>query len=197
MLIAILILVIGSISYYTIYNKSLEKKENFLLKDTNIGKLLRDKPKTIILYSPAFKNNTRIPDRYTCTGKDVSPPLLILDLPTNTKSLVILMVDPDAPSGIFYHWLLYNIPPNTSKLPENIPKTKITNYGYQGINSFGKIGYNGPCPPKGHGTHHYYIIVLALDTKPDIPPGADISLLLDKIKEHVLAYRYIIGTYSR
>ncbi len=197
-LIIAIILIIGFIVYYTFYySQSQEKRERFFFKGTSIGEVLRDRPNTIVLYSPAFKNNTRIPDKYTCTGEDVSPPIVILDLPANTKSLVILMVDPDAPSGIFYHWLLYNIPPKTSKLPENIPKTKITKYGYQGINSFGKIGYNGPCPPIGHGTHHYYIIVLALDTKLDLSPGIDAATLLNSVKGHVIAYGYIIGTYSR
>ncbi len=188
------IVLIEAVMYY---HQGEVREEHFLLKGSPIGELLKDKPATIMVYSPAFENNTRIPDKYTCIGLDVSPPLRILNLPGNTESLVIIMADPDAPSGVFYHWLLYSIPKNITELPENIPKTKITKYGYQGLNSFNEIGYNGPCPPKGHGTHHYYIIVIALDTKPDIPSGASISELLNEIKDHIVAYGYTIGTYNR
>ena len=187
-------IVVGSIYYY---KKSSITKTHFPFEDSDLAKILENRPATIMIYSPAFENNTRIPDKYTCMGLDVSLPLKILNIPKNTKSLVIIMADPDAPSGVFYHWLIYRIPQNISELPENIPKSKITKYGYQGLNSFNKIGYNGPCPPIGHGAHHYYIIVIALDTNPNIPPGASISLLIEKIKGHVLAYGYIIGIYSR
>ncbi|WP_456479831.1 YbhB/YbcL family Raf kinase inhibitor-like protein [Nautilia sp.] len=148
------------------------------------------------IYSPAFKNNSFIPKKYTCEGADVSIPLIIKNIPKNTKSLALIMQDPDAPFGVFTHWILYNIPLNTSEIPENLPKTPLTKFGFQGINSFGKIGYGGPCPPPGK-PHHYIITAIALNKNIDLKPGLTIQKFLDKIRIYVRGYAQYIGLYKR
>ncbi len=147
--------------------------------------------------SPAFKHGDRIPDKYTCVGPDVSPPLIIKGVPEDATELALVMYDPDAPGGVFYHWLLYSIPRDTSELPENVPKDETTVYGVQGRNDFGRIGYGGPCPPRGHGTHHYYFLVLALESEIGLGPGAAPRGFLQSIEGKVLAYGVLMGTYSR
>ena len=147
--------------------------------------------------SPAFDFGEKIPPKYTCDGEDVSPPLVISNVPSEAVSLVIVMYDPDAPGGTFYHWIMYNIDAGNITLPENIPPEPITQYGLQGINDFNKIGYGGACPPPGLGTHRYYILVLALDTKLDLPPGAGKEDVLNALKDHVIAYGYYMGIYGR
>ena len=162
-----------------------------------IKELTEGKPKTIEIWCPAFEYGSKIPVEYTCDGEDISIPLRINDIPEDTKSLLIIMYDPDAPLGTFYHWILYNVPPDTLEIPEDIPKTPITDYGMQGRNDFGKIGYGGPCPPKGHGSHRYFFVVVALDIELDLPPGASLSDIVNAAKDHVLAYGEYMGVYNR
>ncbi len=141
--------------------------------------------------SPAFKNKQSIPAKYTCDGKNISPPLEINDLPENTKSLVLISDDPDAPAGTWIHWTVWNINPRTRKIPEaNIPQGAV-----QGITSFGTSGYGGPCPPSG--SHRYFFKVYALDTKLDLDSSAKIEDLESAIKGHVLDKAELIGTYER
>ncbi len=147
--------------------------------------------------SPVFNNGERIPDKYTCMGKDVSPPLTIENIPKDTVELALIMYDPDAPIGIFYHWLLYAIPPDKNNLPEAIPREETTEYGVQGINDFGNIGYGGPCPPPGHGVHRYYFLVVALKEEIGLAPGANAREVLDAISGKVIGYGVLYGTYSR
>ncbi|GAB6073646.1 YbhB/YbcL family Raf kinase inhibitor-like protein [Nautilia lithotrophica] len=148
------------------------------------------------IFSPAFKNNAFIPKKYTCDGLNISIPLIIKNIPKNTKSLAVIMQDPDAPFGVFTHWILYNIPLKISKIPENLPKTEITNFGLQGINDFNKIGYGGPCPPPGK-PHHYIITAIALNKNIDLKPGLTIKEFLDKIKTNIISYTQYIGLYKR
>lgn len=152
--------------------------------------------KTFKLTSPVFSDNGVIPRKYTCDGEDVSPPLRWSGAPPETKSYVLIVYDPDAPKGTFYHWLLYNIPANLNSLPEGIPKIPKTEYGLQGINDFGTVGYGGPCPPTG-STHHYVFVLLALDTKLSISSGARIGDLLKAVNGHVIAYAKLTGVYGR
>lgn len=147
--------------------------------------------------SPAFKHGERIPVKYTCDGEDVSPPIKIENVPSNTAELVLIMYDPDAPIGIFYHWLLYDIPPDTGELPENIPKEDEIEYGVQGINDFGRVGYGGPCPPKGHGRHRYYFLVLALREESGLTAGARSSDVIEAVKGKIVGYGVLMGVYSR
>lgn len=148
---------------------------------------------------PAFKYGERIPRKYTCDDVDVSPPLQWSSAPPGTKSLVLIMEDPDAPIGTFTHWVLYNIPPDRTDLPENVPKTPVVEgIGVQGINDFGRVGYGGPCPPRGHGPHRYFFRLYALNTVPNIKQRASKDEVLRIIKNNIIGTaEYMGGTYSR
>jgi Raf kinase inhibitor-like YbhB/YbcL family protein len=146
--------------------------------------------------SLSLKENESIPTKYTRDGDNLSPPLNWSGIPNETKSLAIIMYDPDAPSGVFYHWVLYNIPKNIDSIPEGIQKSPITPYGYQGINSYNILGYDGPSPPKG-STHRYIFLVLALDTQLALGPNAYYSEVLSSIKGHVIAYAKLTCLYKR
>lgn len=138
--------------------------------------------------SPAFKNNDFIPVKYTCDGDDVNPPLKIEGIPKETKSLVLIVDDPDAPMGTWVHWVVWNISP-TEKIEENsVP-------GVEGLNDFDKHSYGGPCPPSG--THRYFFKVYALDTKLDIKTNSRKEGVERATKEHILAKGEIVGIYSR
>ena len=117
-------------------------------------------------------------------------------VPEQAQSLALIAEDPDAPGGVFTHWLLYNIPPGVKELPEDVRRDEtLPNGARQGINDFGKIGYGGPCPPGG--THRYYFKLYALDTLLDLKPGATKEQLLDAIQGHLLAETEVMGKYSR
>jgi hypothetical protein len=157
---------------------------------------------TFSLTSAAFKQNERIPVRYTGEGADVSPPLEWSDPPAGTQSLALICADPDAPIGTWDHWVLWNLPPDRRSLPENIMKFEIPpdlGSARQGRNSWpsANIGYRGPMPPPGHGTHHYQFTLYALDTVLDLPPGADKRALMAAMKGHLLGKATLTGVYSR
>lgn len=140
--------------------------------------------------SSAFQGGANIPSKFSCDGANSSPPLQISDVPSEAKSLVLIVDDPDAPSGLFTHWAVWNISPQTSTIAEgSVPK------GVQGTNDFGKSGYGGPCPPSG--THRYYFKIFALDRELDLPFGAKRSQLDAAIKAHVIAQGELMGRYSR
>jgi Raf kinase inhibitor-like YbhB/YbcL family protein len=140
--------------------------------------------------SSAFQDGANIPSKFTCDGADTSPPLQIADIPSEAKSLALIVDDPDAPSGLFTHWLVWNIPRQTNAVGEgSTPK------GVQGTNDFGKSGYGGPCPPSG--THRYYFKILALDRELDLPFGAKRGQVDAAIKGHVVAQGELMGRYSR
>jgi Raf kinase inhibitor-like YbhB/YbcL family protein len=140
--------------------------------------------------SSAFQEGANIPSKFTCDGSDASPPLQIADVPLDAKSLALIVDDPDAPSGLFTHWMVWNILPQTGAIGEgSTPK------GVQGANDFGKSGYGGPCPPSG--THRYYFKIFALDRKLDLPFGARRGQLDAAMKGHVLAQGELMGRYSR
>ncbi len=154
------------------------------------------KEATMRIYSPAFDLGGMIPVRYTCDGEDISLPLEIEGLPAGTKSVAIVMEDPDAPVGLFTHWLIYDIPPTIAELPEGIPPAPNLSQGIkQGRNDFGNIGYGGPCPPGG--THRYFIKAYALDTYLDAPAGLDRAELLRLIAPHVIGEAEYMGVYAR
>ena len=145
--------------------------------------------------SAVFKEGEPIPRPYTCQGINISPPLEWTATP-EAKTLAIIANDPDAPSGAWTHWLVYNLPAATMGLIENMPaQEKVAGGGAQGKNDFGKIGYDGPCPPSG--THHYFFKVYALDTELSIKPGATKDQFLKAIEGHILAQGQLMGTYSR
>lgn len=152
--------------------------------------------KSMKLVSSAFENNRLIPPQYTCDGADISPPLSWEDVPDQTQSLALIVDDPDAPIKIFVHWLVYDLPPTSRQLPEQISQEKtIKNGGAQGKNDFNKLGYGGPCPPSG--THRYIFQIYALDKKLNLPPGASKAQLIGAMDGHILAKGELIGRYQR
>lgn len=148
--------------------------------------------------SPAFKSGDVIPKRYTCDGENISPPLVWLGYPKEAKSFVLIVDDPDAPAGTFTHWVVYDIPINEPSLKENFPKDGQVGSVKQGMNDFGKIGYGGPCPPKGHGYHRYFFRIYALNIESlGLPPGATRKQVESKMKGHILSEGYTMGRYRR
>ena len=144
--------------------------------------------KELTVKSPAFENNKLIPSKYTCDGEEVSPPLIVEGIPEKTKSLALIMEDPDAPAGLFIHWLVWNIPP-TDKIQENsVP-------GTEGLNTNKKNSYHGPCPPGG--THRYYFKVYALDTHLNLSAFSEKEVLENAMQNHILAHGELIGLYRR
>lgn len=144
----------------------------------------------------AFRDGGPIPKKSTCDGPDVSPALSWSDPPAGTKSLAIIADDPDAPGGTWVHWVLYDLPADTRKLPEGVAKDReLPNGALQGRNDFGKIGYNGPCPPRG-STHRYFFKLYALDSKTGLKAGATKSDLEHAMNGHILAQAQFIGKYQ-
>jgi Raf kinase inhibitor-like YbhB/YbcL family protein len=143
---------------------------------------------TLTVSSPAFRYEGMIPSKYTCDGESINPPLQIDQIPEETKTLAIIMEDPDAPKGTYDHWLLWNISPKNRISENSIP-------GISGINSSGKTGYHAPCPPSG--SHRYYFHVYALDSALDIEAGANREVLQKAMKTHILAKGTLMGHYQR
>ena len=155
---------------------------------------------TFSLTSSAFGLNERIPPKYTGEGADVSPPLAWGEPPAAAQTLALICDDPDAPRGTWDHWLIWNIPGSLRALPEGISKKDSPPEvagAVQGSNSWPKVGYNGPLPPPGHGTHHYHFTLYALNKTLDLKPGANKKALLAAMKGHVLAEGKLTGIYSR
>lgn len=148
--------------------------------------------------SAAFNPGEPIPARYTCDGEDISPSLAWEGQPENTASFVLIVDDPDAPRGVFTHWVVYDIPPNVNELPEAVTATdRLENGGIQGRNSWNKLGYNGPCPPAGPA-HHYHFKLYAMDVPTlTLNPGQSKDRLLNAMQGHILAQTEVIGTYQR
>lgn len=141
------------------------------------------------LTSPAFKNNQEIPAEYTCDGNDVNPPLVIAGVPEGTKTLALIVDDPDAPNGDWVHWVVYNIPPATLEIKTN----SIS--GTEGPNSGDTIHYGGPCPPSG--VHRYFFKLYAVDTTFPVTSKMNKYDLLKAMNGHILAETNLIGVYKR
>jgi len=145
----------------------------------------------------AFADGQPIPKRFTCSGDNSSPELTFESIPTDAKSLALIMDDPDAPSGTFVHWVVYNIPPTLTGLPEKLAAdARLSGVGSQGPTSFGRAGYGGPCPPVGK-VHHYYFKLYAINLEPTLQPGLDRNALLKQMEGHILAQAQWMGTYQR
>ena len=145
------------------------------------------------LASRAFENGGRIPDRFTCDGDNEMPPLEWTGVPPEARSLALVCSDPDAPSGTFHHWAVYDIPPDVRHLPER------TRAGMrEAVNDFGRTGYDGPCPPRGHGSHRYYFRLYALDVPTlGLDPKARCPEVERLARRHALAEAALIGLYGR
>ncbi len=148
------------------------------------------------LFSPAFQDKSPIPDKYTCDGRDISIPLNWQDIPAEAQTLALIMDDPDAPGGTWVHWVIYNIPANCPGLPEGQAGIQILPDGsLQGLNSWKRIGYGGPCPPGG--THRYFFKLYALHQMPPPAPGLTKMELLESLQGHIIEQVEIYGTYRR
>ncbi|MBF6559171.1 MAG: YbhB/YbcL family Raf kinase inhibitor-like protein [Candidatus Binataceae bacterium] len=151
----------------------------------------------LLIHSSGFDANAPIPAVYTCSGENKSPGLTWTEGPSDTASFALLVEDPDAPGGIFIHWVVYNLPARRTVLPAGVAiAPTIAGGGVQGMNQRGEIGYHGPCPPPGRA-HHYNFRLYALDTTLDLKPGVDAATLKRAMAGHVLARGDLIGTFAR
>ncbi|HUX12612.1 MAG TPA: YbhB/YbcL family Raf kinase inhibitor-like protein, partial [Spirochaetia bacterium] len=150
----------------------------------------------MVITSKAFENQHAIPAEYSCHGQDVSPALRWEDVPSETKSLALIVDDPDAPMGTWVHWVVYNIPVDRTAFERAVPKTERLQDGtFQGKGSNGRIGYAGPCPPSG--THRYFFKLYALDAQLSLRPGATKEQLLSAMQGHILQQSELVGTFSK
>jgi hypothetical protein len=150
----------------------------------------------IHITSPVFEDGGIIPKKYTCDDLDMSPPIEWSNVPEGTKTISIVCDDPDAPMKTWVHWVIFNIPGDVTRLPENVPPEKeLENGAKQGMNDFYKVGYGGPCPPSG--MHRYFFKIYALDITLDLPSGVSKSHLMIAMEGHVLSESHLMGTYTR
>jgi Raf kinase inhibitor-like YbhB/YbcL family protein len=145
--------------------------------------------KELSIKSPAFEHGKLIPKKYSCDGQDINPPLTIEGIPKEAKTLVLAVDDPDAPSGTFDHWIVWNIPASASKIGEN------TVPGTEGMNSARQQGYMGPCPPSG--THRYFFKVYALDAELSLGASSRKKDVEKAMQGHILAKGELVGLYRR
>jgi len=146
----------------------------------------------LTLTSDAFQNGQPIPAQFTCDGADRTPALKWDEPPAGTKSFALVIDDPDAPSGTFRHWGVFDIPASARSIGDS------QHVGTEVANDFGKPGYGGPCPPKGHGPHHYHVKLFALNTeKLGVPSSAKVADVENAAKQHAIAQGELVGTYER
>ena len=152
----------------------------------------------LTLASPAISPGGEIPAQYTCDGPDISPRLSWSDVPAGTESLVLVVEDPDAPSGMFRHWAVFDIPPTSRGLDAGYPANRPTATFHEARNDFGKTGYNGPCPPGGAATHHYHFRLLAI-SRPTLDLRAPAAALdvLRAAQPYIIQQAELVGTYHR
>lgn len=176
-----IIFITGLIIVFLILSVILKKNKSYLgsIKEGNMK------------LTSAFNNNENIPSEYTCDGKDMAPILKISDVPQDSKSLALIVDDPDAPMGTWVHWVVYNIPANATEIDAN----KLPAGTKQGMTDFGKIGWGGPCPP--NGTHRYFFKVYALDEKTNLAGGLTKSQLESAIRKNVIEKAELVGLYKR
>jgi Raf kinase inhibitor-like YbhB/YbcL family protein len=147
--------------------------------------------------STAFQDGDRIPSKYTCQGQNISPPLAWGEIPIGVRSLVLIMDDPDAHGGVFTHWVIFNIPSDSHELLEAVStQAELPSDALQGKNDFGRISYDGPCPPPG-SPHRYQFTLYALDRPLDLEAGASKKQVLDAMHGHILTQGQLMGTYQR
>ncbi len=148
------------------------------------------------ILSSAFQHEGMIPDKFSCKGQDISPPLKWESAPAGTKSFVLICDDPDAPVGTWDHWLLFNIPASVTELQEGVPaQAELPNGARHGRNSWGRKDYGGPCPPGG--THRYFFKFYALDTLLDLEPGVSKKELMNAMPGHILTQTELMGKFKR
>lgn len=185
-------IIIFTIIFSCILVFSIISIKNFEEQQEKEPKLIKETNKIMKIRSSVFINNQLIPSKYTCDGENTSPPLTIFNVPKETKSLVLIMDDPYVPAGIWVHWLVWNISPKTSEIPEGFMPAGAN----EGVTSFGKISYGGPCPP--FGTHRYFFKLYALDTRLDLVFEKITKNVLEQAMEnHIIAKAELVGRYKR
>lgn len=151
---------------------------------------------TFTISSPAFENEGPIPPKYTRDGENVSPPLQWRDVPKAARSLALIIEDPDAPSGTFRHWAVYNIKPAQTALREGLSGAEANSLAY-GVNDFGHARYDGPQPPQGHGPHHYHFRLIALDVPNlELPSTAKAEDVLNAARSHKVGETEVVGVFQ-
>jgi Raf kinase inhibitor-like YbhB/YbcL family protein len=150
---------------------------------------------SITVTSPAFTDGSRIPVDFTCDGKEAMPDLVLSQPPEGTKSLVIIVDDPDASAGVYTHMIAFNVAPETTKVPGGMDLTGVGDAARFGLNSGGGARYAGPCPPKGEG-HRYRFRVIALDTMLKLPEGAPKSQIDEGMDGHILGEGSLMGHFG-
>ena len=180
----IIIFLVLVVLVFVIFKTTIHEKPNSLTINNTL-------PKHMILSSNAFANNANMPAKYTCDGENVNPPLTIKEAPAETKSLILIMDDPDAPMGTWLHWTVWNISSDTSEIVEN----SVPAEAREGTTDFSHPGYGGPCPPSG--THRYFFKLYALDTEINLPIGAKIKELEQAMDGHIIDQAELIGLYQR
>ena len=152
----------------------------------------------LMLTSPAIVSGGEIPAQYTCDGADISPPLTWSGVPSGAQSLVLVVEDPDAPSGVFRHWAVFDIPAGSRGLDAGYSAARPATGFHEARNDFGKPGYGGPCPPKGHGVHHYHFRLIAIGRPAlDLRPQATAIDVLTAAQPCVIERTELVGTYHR
>ena len=155
------------------------------------------KMNTMKFSSTAFEDGKTIPTKYTCDGADMSPALQWADVPAGTRSFALICDDPDAPAGIWVHWVIFGLPASAAGLPEGVATTENLQDGVkQGVNDFRRVGYGGPCPPPGK-PHRYYFKLYALDAEMPLKPRATKQDLVRAMQGHILAEAQLMGRYQR
>ncbi len=163
-----------------------------VLVDKRMESMVSGAPRVIMINVKGLDESGYFAKDYTCDGTDKAPLIEVDNLPQGTKALILVMYDPDAPIGTFIHWLAI-WKTNGSKYMSLTDNNAIV----EGRNDFGKIGYGGPCPPRGHGVHRYYFLIMALDTFPNLKKGFGVKDVVKSVKGHILGWGYIVGRYSR
>ena len=152
----------------------------------------------MMLASPAFAPGASIPAQYTCDGSDISPPLSWSGVPGGTMSLTLIVEDPDAPSGVFRHWAVFDLPPGIGGLAAGYGRNRPAAGFREARNDFGEPDYRGPCPPHGHGTHHYHFRLLAISRGAlDLPPSPTVLDVVQAAQPYAIQQTELIGTYRR
>ena len=180
-LILIVLLIAGGALYFYLSGNQNSEEPSLEIPQT----------KNMRITSPVFGHNQSIPNKYTCDGENINPPLEISGVPEDAKSLALIMDDPDAPMGTWDHWIVWNINPSVTKIEENSVLAGVT----EGTNSSGKQSYGGPCPPSG--THRYYFKLYALDTQFGLGFTANKSDIENAMEGHILDSAELIGLYQR
>lgn len=150
------------------------------------------------LTSPAFEDGAAIPRRHSCDGEDLSPPLEWEDPPPGTLGFALFCDDPDAPGGTFRHWAIFDIPADRRQSAEGLRSVAVIDGMRQAVNGFGRLGYGGPCPPHGHGVHHYHFRLLALDLdRLPAGPHPDCETVAAAARAHARGSAELVGLFSR